>query len=536
MRNFVRTIAILSALALLAASCGSSGDPEEEASSSVPSSTTTALPESPDSTVEGDGEATVNRPDSESETVVEAGLASTAANDSTPELVAQECVGEAPESASCYTVSVPADWDNPESDQIILPVTVLAAQGETVMPDPIVVPSGGPGYSGATRYWWSTYPHNDERDMIVYDQRGTGAAVPSLACPELIPVEVANFQRAESLEVELASVVDAALECRGRLEADGVNLNDYDSEASVRDLDAIRRALGYDEWNILGVSYGSRLALAAMRSTPDSVRAVILDSVYDVTRGGLAANAASGDRAIAILVEQCASDAGCSELYGDLEASITSVYDMYNAEPVSVELDVGEGAGPQTFVLTGDDIIGGLYLALYNANFVGLLPSVITDLSNGNTGILAIMLDSALERSAGVANAMEWSVDCADNAGVNQADDAFQANPGRYSLVAMEPSCDVWTVEPTSTSFNDPVLSEVPALVVAGLFDPVTPWDRSQAVAGHLANATFALFVNQGHGVTGLPCADEIELGFLADPGSAPDLTCLDAVEPMAFS
>jgi pimeloyl-ACP methyl ester carboxylesterase len=93
-------------------------------------------------------------------------------------------------------------------------------------------------------------------DIVLYDQRGTGLAQPSLECPDVDEVKVANLQRSEPYAVELGAVLVATAACRERLTATGVDFDDYDTEASVRDLEAIRAAFGYDEWNIIGSAMG----------------------------------------------------------------------------------------------------------------------------------------------------------------------------------------------------------------------------------------------------------------------------------------
>ncbi len=143
------------------------------------------------------------------------------------------------------------------------------------------MPAGGPGFAGLDdiEYFGHVLPFRETHDIVTYDQRGTGRATPSLECPERDEVAVATLQAAEDPADERAAVAAAMRACRDRLVAVGIDLDDYDSEASAADLDDLRRALGYDRWTILGISYGGRLALATMRSFPDGIESVILDSV-----------------------------------------------------------------------------------------------------------------------------------------------------------------------------------------------------------------------------------------------------------------
>ena len=116
--------------------------------------------------------------------------------------------------------------------------------------------------------------------------RGSGLSEPSLNCPEVDKAILARFTKLGSYEEEAAERRAAVKTCRDRLVAEGIDLNQYDSEASATDLDDLRKAMNVDTWNLLGVSYGTRLALATMRSHPQGIRSVLLDSVYPTTVGG----------------------------------------------------------------------------------------------------------------------------------------------------------------------------------------------------------------------------------------------------------
>ena len=366
--------------------------------------------------------------------------------------------------------------------------------------------------------------------------RGTGRAEPSLDCPEFQSAWLANLQRADSFDVERTAIVDAYTACRVRLEAAGVDFDDYDTEANVRDLDAIRAALGYEQWNIWGFSYGARLTLAAMRSTPDSIRSVILDSVYDVTRGILAASRDGGERALAELAVGCSEQPGCAAKHPDLAAEIAAVDRRYNDDPATVEVDLGDGNGPRTFLVTGDDIMSGLLLALYDATIIPLLPDLIGGLADGDTSILGEFVRRGVAMQAMFAAGMRLSVNCADNAGLDpRIDEDAIDDPGRLALLLTEPLCSEWPVEPTSPDFNVPIESDIPALVMAGRYDPVTPPTGTEAVADRLSNATFGLWPDRGHGVSGEPCSNDISTAFLEDPTASVDLECLAAIDGPAF-
>jgi pimeloyl-ACP methyl ester carboxylesterase len=463
---------------------------------------------------------------------------STSAPDRAASLERWQCPGGSPADAACYRIDMPADWSQPDGATVSLPVAVLPATGTARQPDAIVAPAGGPGFNGLSDAdYYSTSPLRVARDIVLYDQRGTGRAEPALECPERDAAWKANLQRDAPFAVERAAIVEGLAACRRRLEAAGIDLGDYDTEASVRDLDAIRAALGYDRWNLLGVSYGARLSLAAMRSTPEHLRSVILDSVYDVTGGGLAAQAASAERAFAALADGCVADPTCHAAHPDVAATINAIRDRYNATPIEVDVDLEDGAGTQHWVITGDDAMAGLFNALYDASLIPALPSILDSLAAGDTGIVPALIRRGVAFATGAADGMQMSVDCADNAGLGEAADAAAiADPGRTRLIVTGALCSEWPVPATSPTFNRPVVSPVPALVLAGAYDPITPPAGTQAVAERLPQATFGLWPNRGHGVSGDPCAAEVESGFLADPAAPIDLACLAQVPGPAFT
>jgi pimeloyl-ACP methyl ester carboxylesterase len=435
-------------------------------------------------------------------------------------------------------LTVAADRQDVEAGTIRLPVVVLRAWGAAPALDAMVIPAGGPGFPGAGNIGWAGSRLNRQRDIVLYDQRGTGGAVPSLECAGVDTAFVAALQADRSYREERDAISIALNDCLAALEADGVDLTDYHSEASAADLDELREALGYREWNLLGISYGGRLALATMRSYPDGIRAAILDSVYDVTYGGLAATREHIERAFRRLADGCAADPTCSAAHGDLNAKYEQLRRRYSAEPVVVDVDLSDGKGPQQFVITGDDMMAGLFNALYDASLIPLLPSILDALLAGDTGIVPALVQRGVPFATGEADAMSWAVNCADNAGLDTtaADAAVYDDPGRLSLVAAPTGVCPADWPATPGNFNAPVRSDIPSLVLAGSYDPITPPAGTEQVAKRLTDSTFLLVDPVGHGVTGYdPCIERIELAFLDDPTADVDTSCAAAIGPPAF-
>jgi len=115
------------------------------------------------------------------------------------------------------------------------------------------------------------------------------------------------------------SMMDARQACYDRLTDDGINLSMYNSAQNAADVAALRTALDYEEVNLFGISYGTRLGLTIMRDHPEGIRSVILDSVYPPQVNGYEQGAYVFYRALRRVFNDCATDAACDAAYPDLE-------------------------------------------------------------------------------------------------------------------------------------------------------------------------------------------------------------------------
>ena len=168
---------------------------------------------------------------------------------------------------------MPEDRSRPDGPTIRLHVGVFESESADPAPDPMLYLGGGPGENSteATSFGFQTRiePFLATRDYVVLDQRGTGYSRPSLDCPELDSAFKEHLDEDLTREEERSLHQQAIFECHDRLLSEGVNLAAYRSAESAADVEDLRLALGYDSWNIHGVSYGTRLALTVMRDFPD---------------------------------------------------------------------------------------------------------------------------------------------------------------------------------------------------------------------------------------------------------------------------
>jgi pimeloyl-ACP methyl ester carboxylesterase len=379
--------------------------------------------------------------------------------------------------------------------------------------------------------------------VIVYDQRGTGASDPDLQCPEMEQAVLDAFAAPAPYEDEAAAVRTAIGECRERLEGEGVDLTAFSTLESAADLADLRVALGYDEWNLLGVSYGSRLAQETMRSHPEGIRSVILDSTYPMDRNAAGEIVAGGERALDQLAAGCAADPECTETHGDLVEKLDTIVEQYDADPYTSTIDLGpDNGGEVDIAITGADIVAGLFNALYDTALIPALPYFATQLVAGEASLIDEVAKQGIPFINTVSEGMALSTTCADASpqieAMTDEDAELIAEPGRWGslLTVLQPAmCGEWTYAEIDEAALEPVTSDIPTLVLSGTYDPITPTPGAQEVAEALPNGQFVVFDGIGHGVwSESPCATGLALSFLAAPGPV-EAACAADVPPPDF-
>jgi len=438
----------------------------------------------------------------------------------------------------CGWLTVPENRADPAAASVRLPVAIIRSDDPEPAPDPIVYFSGGPGFPGLDIAGaFLSRDLGGPRDIILFDQRGTGRAEPSLECPSYTEIAWTTLGAAAPTDTEVARSLDGYDDCRRQLEADGIDLDSYDTSATAADVADLRVALGIDEWNIFGISYGTTVALAVLREHPEGVRSAVIDSVYPTTVGvGGTRLADSALRVLDVFFDGCAKDAGCAAGYPTLREDVAALVTEWNAAPFEADITDPDGQ-PRHLVITGDDTVAGLWNALYDTSLIGLLPSLIAPLRERGPAAQAIVEQLAvqgIDQLAGAAEAQTIAVDCADRQRIDTLSgvpDVLDEHPELASLLSLAPTrqaCERYNVESAPASFNEPVTSDIPTLVFGDEYDPVTPPDDSEATADALGNATFFLFPGLGHGATlAHECPESIFRAFVADPTVPPDGSCI---------
>jgi pimeloyl-ACP methyl ester carboxylesterase len=446
---------------------------------------------------------------------------------------------------TCGYLTVPENRDDPESRDIRLAVARLHSPSPDPAPDPVVELSGGPGFPSLVEVeGWAESALLERGDVILFDQRGLGFSEPNLDCPETNEAVWQVFGTNDEPEAEGEVLLDSVEACRERLVAEGVDLEGYDTIQSAADVADLRVAMGFEEWNLRGVSYGSALAQMILRNHPEGIRAVLLDSVVppDVPFDAVA-RGESARRAFDALDEACGADPACGPVYGEMDALFAEAAATLDANPREVVIPDPETGVDRVVHIDGGDLMAGLFNAMYDQSLIPVLPGAVRAIADGNGALIDALAPGGIAFLADQHEAMTASVVCADWGRLSDPR-AFQPFVQEHPELAMllyfgasELICDRWGVAQNPAATNQLLTDDevdVPVLVLAGRFDPVTPPGGSRRVAEALG-LELVLLPNAGHGGVGDECGRAIWLAFLDDPATPPDTSCVDATPPITF-
>ncbi|MFN8473183.1 MAG: alpha/beta fold hydrolase [Anaerolineae bacterium] len=449
----------------------------------------------------------------------------------------------------CGYLTVPAHHADPNGPTIRLAVAVIKSTNASPAPDPLVMLQGGPGGSTidtyASLFLLNLLPDVNkiraERDIVLFDQRGTLYSQPALLCQEDFDLVDQTIEQRLSREEAARLQADSALACRDRLAGEGVDLTAYNSLENAADIDTLRRALGYDKINLYGVSYGTLLALHAMRAYPDSLRSVVLDSVVPPQVNFLLDQPSSQQRAFDELFQACAADAACNAAYPDLRQVFYDTLDKLNESPARVAVTDPTTGRTYDAVVDGDTFSSILFQLMYPSELLGALPKMIHDASEGRFTLPAQVWPLLLfDRT--MATGMYFSVVCAEDGNFRVEDAQLDklppeiAAPQESQLRSILDVCQGWKAPPLPPAALAPVVSEVPTLLLSGRFDPITPPSYAAAAASSLRQPYRYTFPWGGHGAfSSNTCATRLVQSFLSDPTAPPDASCVEAQSAPKF-
>jgi pimeloyl-ACP methyl ester carboxylesterase len=402
--------------------------------------------------------------------------------------------------ARCGRIEVLESPDNPKSRRIPLRVVVVPAAKEP-LPDPVLFLSGGPGQGAADLAVPLVARMSflrERRDLILIDQRGTGASNP-LTCP---PVRDTQDLMGAIFDVERLRA------CRQQL-ATRADLERYTTSAAAADYDTVLAALGYRQVNIWGVSYGTRLALEIARRSPERVRSLMLEGVVPPTFAWPTYGARDADAALDAVIDDCEADNECRAQYSTFRRDVDRAFRALHKQPAAVTVR-DPWMGSQAQVSFGwSDLAYATRGLLYGGEALQL-PGMFRSAASARYETLAqAYISRARALGQEIATGVHLGVYCAEDVPFVNQDEArrhAQGTPlGTYLLDQYVRACSVWPRGAIPPDFRTPVRSSVPTLIMAGRRDPVTPPWSAEEAARTLPRARVLVWHKGGHGYDGSP-------------------------------
>ena len=445
----------------------------------------------------------------------------------------------------CGYLVVAENRDRPDGRTLRLSVAVLKSLSDTPLSDPLVYLSGGPGGPSVKHSigrlgssFWT--PLREKRDLIFFDQRGVGFSDPEFCSEMSFSLYTATF-RGLSADERRTFVVNAVNACRESMLAEGIDFGFYNSTAIARDLDDLRSVLGYQRWNLFGISFGTRVALAAMRDFPDGIRSVIIDSNWP-PNAPLADINENLARSLRLVFDQCAASADCSAAFPMLERDFLVMLDDFEARPLVLELGDPDRFPDGRIVVDGNLLTWAFFQGLYDRNFIDILPLLVRELRGRNGEVLAALADG-LVLEPGFSSGLKYAVDCYEwitriTPEMAEADQSRHPEFKVWQPYADERAiCAAWHDQRAEVSEIQPVYSEIPTLVASGEFDPITPPSYGRLTAASLPNSTYIEVRGVGHAATPFTeCTNEILDAFLEDPTDPINTDCVAGIAPASFT
>lgn len=409
----------------------------------------------------------------------------------------------------------PADASSSDIRVAILRLPAISPVPDT---DPLFLIQGGPGGSSidmATQLHSFFTDVRKNRDLIFVDQRGTGKSNP-LSCEQL---NSDDLKLPEAVQAEKYFTLMKS--CAEKYQA---NSAFYTTVYAVQDLDAVRIALGYKNINLWGGSYGTRVALEYARRYPQYTRSIILDGVAPVSIALPKYFARDAMAALTTINNECLAKTDCATEFGDIVQKAEIVLQRLSAlqeksESLEVSYEHPRNQLTETLNLTPRTFSSLIFMSLYSRDLTVLLPRAISFAEKGDYRLLAALsaLSGEQMQLMNITEGMRYSVICNEDWPLLSRDDIEQSKPflGFNFVKEMQAICDLWPNAGLPADYWQPVKSEVPALLLSGKHDPVTPEIWAKTVAANLPNATMLSAAGGNHSISSEGCVPQLIAQFI---------------------
>lgn len=446
------------------------------------------------------------------------------------------CPDSADPSLLCGTIPV---YENPEirsGKMIDLNVVVIPAIKKDANSEPIFWFDGGPGLAASKGIDFYADPKNQYRknhDIVLIDIRGTGKSGP-LHCKQL--------QLKVDLDQHLSEMFPAqsVRDCYDSL-SQLADLRQYTTMNIAHDIEEVRKFLEYDQINIYGLSYGTRLAQVYMTMYPEAVKSSVLWAPMSMKFKTPAFHAPFAQKTLERLFTDCAQDEICKNSFPNFREEFLTLQERGAEAPFEFIITKEDGEDKQIQIpwfAFHTKIRELMHMPL------GLrqIPYIVNQAYLQNFEPFLALYPQESAYNDYISLGLFLSITCTEDMpfiDMSYADLLSEGTfIGNYRVYQQAQACENWSKGVVPDNFSELLESEIPTLILSGSFDPVTPDLEVEEIVKNLKNSYIVTIPYMSHTFEGLSndtCFDKIVLDFMDRPTRRPKSACIDLMVPVAY-
>jgi pimeloyl-ACP methyl ester carboxylesterase len=427
-----------------------------------------------------------------------------------------------------------------------LPVVIFRYQGNDKKDDPVIFLSGGPGTGSwldeksINRYWqnlWETQLSSLQRDVVLFDQRGSGLSRPKVYCSAYQKHTIKLLTQPDTPQKNALHYKKITQACWNQLKQQGIAMSQLATHYSANDVADIMSALDYQYWNIQGVSYGTRLGIEVQRRYPDQVHTLTLDSAYPPNAHLFQDWPMLLNQSLQHIFDQCQYNEQCTITEVEFEKKFWQLIHRLKYNPLKVTVNNAEFELDEVTV-NDETLLAVLFRASYQKNILKHLNDVLLALYDNDVSLLPSIVNKYVKNQldSSSSDAVYWAVECHDNPPIDtQKYTNAESDPRyhrlKYYLPEESDVCEIWNKDYEYIALNTQNTQNKtfkPVLIFSGEDDPITPTDWAIDAAAAFENRAYLFsFYNISHPVMGYkPCAYALYRNFLNNPDKRPRADC----------
>ena len=431
-------------------------------------------------------------------------------------------------------VTVPEFHNKKNRNSMKIAVAIFECENKDEEQEPLILLSGGPGESNIgsfTRLMNTGFGKMllDKRDVVLLDVRGTYYSIPNLHCPEIFECENQLHKLDMTTDETLEFMLKAVRKAHDRFLEEGINLSAFNNTEIANDIDMIMKALNYGTYHVFGFSAGTLTVQYLLKNHSESLSSAVMTAIVD-RKENLAAGNSNTIATMETIFDDCRTDEKYREAYPDLENRFLTLLDELNENPATIKLE--DKGNTVDYKITGDKLSRWLTFGMY---WNGQLPATVNKLINGDFSEVQATLFVATPQPT-FCHGIGFSITANEFANSFLMDFPYNREyeifynglkTAWHSPQFNLKMCEIWDVEPMKSDYQ-PIVSDVPTLMLCGEYDHVCPPKYAEQLANGLKDSHIFIFEGMAHSEVAMsPCMPLMLNEFITDPSKAPGDDCL---------